>query len=151
MHLQQGCCIRSTEKMDDPNFKGTTILVAELNTNGALGFILNQPFGRKLNELVEFSSIKPFPLYTGGPVDSEQLYFVHQAPSIISGGQLVAENLFFGGNFKEAVEAIDAGLLDVDDIKIFVGYCGWDAGELEAEIEEGSWQITNFLLDGIFQ
>lgn len=141
MELQQGCCIKSTPKMDDPNFKDAIVLITELNANGAVGFILNKSFERKLNELVEFSSSQPFPLYTGGPVDGEHLYFIHQQPSLISDGQLIADGLYVGGNFKEAVEAIDADLLSTDDIKIFVGYCGWDAGELETEIAEGSWEV----------
>ncbi len=136
--------------MDDPIFINTIVLITELNEDGAMGFIINQPFERKLNELAEFSSSKAFPLYKGGPVDGEHLYFIHRQPIFISEGKLIADNLYAGGNFKEAVEAIDTGLLDNDDIKIFVGYCGWDTGELEAEIAEESWEATALPADRIF-
>jgi putative transcriptional regulator len=150
MELQQGCCIKSTSKMDDPNFVNTVVLITELNDGGAIGFILNKPFSRSLNELVEFSSSKPFPLYTGGPVDGEHLYFIHRRPALISGGQLITDKLYTGGNFHVAIEAINADLLSKNDLKIFVGYCGWDARELEAEIAEGSWEVTTLSVDKIF-
>jgi putative transcriptional regulator len=136
--------------MEDPHFKDTIVLITELNERGAMGFTLNKPFARNLNELVEFSSSQPFPLYIGGPVDGEHLYFIHQQPSIISSGELVTDGLFMGGNFKEAVEAIDAELLTTNDVKIFVGYCGWDAGELEIEVEEGSWEVIEIFGDTTF-
>lgn len=137
--------------MDDPIFANTIVLITELNEAGAIGFILNKPFDRKLNELVEFSASKPFPLYIGGPVDQEHLYFIYEQTTLISDGELVTDNLYVGGNFGEAVEAIDADLLDADDIKIFVGYCGWDVGELEAEIEEGSWEVVEDEKDRFFR
>lgn len=151
MNLKKGCCIKSTDALDDSIFRNATILITELNKDGAIGFILNKPFDRKLNELAEFSAGKPFPLYTGGPVDEEHLFFIHQQPSFISDGQLVADDVYMGGNFKEAVDAIDAELLSTYDIKIFVGYCGWDAGDLEAEMEEGNWEITDATPKNIFQ
>ena len=136
--------------MDDPNFKNTIVVITELNEAGATGFILNQPFGRNLTELAEFSSGKPFPLQLGGPVDQEHLYFIHRQPSFISGGQLITDDLFFGGSFIEVVETINTGLLNANEIKIFVGYCGWDAGELEAEVVEGSWELVELPVDEIF-
>jgi putative transcriptional regulator len=151
MKLQQGICIRSTAAMSDPIFTNTVVLITEMNADGAIGYILNQPFGRNLNELTAFSNSKPFPLHTGGPVDKENLYFIHRQPSLISGGQLVAADLYMGGNFREAVDAINADLLTMDDIKIFVGYCGWDAGELEAEIAERSWEVMKAIEQNFFR
>lgn len=125
--------------MDDERFKNVIILITEYNERGAMGFVVNKWFPRPLNELVEFSSSPAFPLYNGGPVDPGHLYFIHCRPDLIDEGQFVSGTVYLGGNFKQAVAAINKGRLTDKGIKIFVGYCGWDSGELETEIAEGYW------------
>jgi putative transcriptional regulator len=152
MKLQAGLCLKSTAALaDDPTFSNTTILITEYNANGALGFVLNRPFGRSLHELEEFKQSPYFPLYEGGPVDQEHLYFVHQRPDIIEEGTSIGKGIYYGGNFSQAVRQINNKSLTTNYIKIFVGYCGWDAGELEAEIEEGSWVLIDETVDNIFR
>lgn len=143
MQLQAGIFLKSTDALNDTVFSQVTIFITEYNAKGALGFVLNKPFGRSLNELEEFKDSPYFPLYEGGPVDQAHLFFVHRRPDLIEEGTLVGNGLYYGGNFQQAVAAINDNNLTANDIKIFVGYCGWDAGELEAEIEEGSWEIID--------
>lgn len=140
MQISAGSLFASTPSMGDPIFYNTVIFIAEYNARGALGFIINRPFERPLNELVEFSSSPAFPLWYGGPVDNEHLYFIHRQRDMIPGGSLIANDVFLGGDFKTAVQHINNKALTTSAIRIFVGYCGWDAGELEAEIAEGSWE-----------
>ncbi len=125
--------------MDDTFFAKAVLFIAEHNEKGAMGFVVNQPFSRRLNELEEFKRVRPVPIYVGGPVDQEHLYFVHRRPDVITGGTLVADGIFLGGDFKAAVAGIDNNMLTEGDIKLFLGYCGWDGVELEEEIAEGSW------------
>jgi putative transcriptional regulator len=143
MKLKVGIIIKSTELLNDSMFSDAIILIAEYNNDGALGFVINKPFGRSLNELTEFNESPPFPLYDGGPVDKEHLFFIHCRPDIIKGGQYVSDNIYYAGDFKQAINAANKKVVKKRDIKIFVGYCGWDAEELEKEIEEGSWSIVN--------
>jgi putative transcriptional regulator len=150
MNLQQGSFLQSTASLKQTAFEDAVILIAELNEKGALGFIINKAFQRTLNELEEFKQSASFPIYNGGPVDQEHLYFVHQRPDIIADGVLIADDMYLGGNFQEAVEAITTGKLTTVDLKIFIGYCGWDAGELEAEIEEGSWVLEEGMKEEVF-
>lgn len=126
--------------MADPNFKDTRVIIATVDETGCLGFVFNKPFSRTINELEEFRHLKPFPLYEGGPVDQEHLYFIHRRSDVIPGGDSIAKDWTLGGDFKQALHYIDVGVLDETDIKIFIGYSGWDAGELVAEIDEGSWE-----------
>lgn len=150
MKLKQRLFIHSTPMLNDTIFEQSVILITEYNEKGALGFIINKSFGRMLNELEEFKHSLPFPIYTGGPVDQEHLYFVHQRPDLIADGKLIAEGIYLGGNFQQAVEGINNRTLTTADLKIFIGYCGWDGAELESEIEEGSWTVEEGMNEEIF-
>ena len=138
--MKAGIFLKSTSLLDDTFFEKAVILVTEHNEKGAMGFVVNLLFPRRLNELEEFKHAGPFPIHLGGPVDQEHLYFVHRRPDLIEGGTPVAGDIYFGGDFSAAVRSIQQQELTERDIKIFIGYCGWDSGELEQEIAEGSWE-----------
>ena len=150
MNIHIGALLISTPLLHNTNFEKAIIFITEYNEKGATGFVVNYPFARVLNELVEFNYAKPFPLFDGGPVEKEGLFFLHRCSDIINNGNEVTGNIYMSGNFKQAVEAINKQDISTNDIKLFIGYCGWDAGELEAEIAEGSWKGLNVPLDIVF-
>ena len=141
--MKPGLFLKSTSLLKDTVFENALIFITEYNEKGAMGFIVNQLFHRKLNELEEFKNGQPFPIYFGGPVDNEHLYFIHQRPDLIEGGEPITDNIFLGGNFASAVRNIDKQILTEKDCRIFIGYCGWDYRELDEEIEEGSWEVKD--------
>lgn len=144
--MNAGTFISSTAILDDTFFEGAIIYITECNKGGAVGYIVNKLFPRNFNELEEFKTSIPFTLYDGGPVDREHLFFIHRRPDLIHGGSHVTGNIYVGGDFKQAVKHINNKTITAEDIKLFIGYCGWDNKELEEEIAEGSW---NILADGI--
>jgi putative transcriptional regulator len=150
MQINTGTILTSSPALDDPNFQKVIILITEHNENGATGFVINKLFHRKLNALEEFKHYPAFPLYDGGPVDKEHLFFIHRRPDLIEGGALITQGIYFGGNFKQAVTNISNKTISLNDIKIFVGYCGWNNDELEEEVNEGSWIITESSKQNIF-
>lgn len=133
--------IKSTAALNGSFFEDTTILIVEHNEAGSTGFITNKPFGKFLHDLIEFKHAKPFPLMDGGPVDRAHLFVLHKRPDLIEGGKQLTNGLYLGGNMEQMVQAINKGDVNQEDIQLFIGYCGWDSGELEAELEEGSWII----------
>lgn len=139
--MNAGIFITSTSLLDGSIFESAIVFITEYNEKGAMGFVVNKEFPRKFNELEEFKYSPPFPLYDGGPVDREHLYFVHRRPELIEGGIPVADNIYMGGDFKAAVMLMNNGTISEKDIRLFIGYCGWDTHELEEEIAEGSWEI----------
>ena len=141
MELKAGLYIKSTTALNDSIFENTTILIVEHNETGSVGFVTNKPLNKSLHELIEFNNSKPFPLMDGGPVDRDHLFVLHKRPDLIEGGELKTDGLYLGGNMEQVIEAINSNGANQQEIQLFVGYCGWDAGELEAEIEEGSWSI----------
>jgi putative transcriptional regulator len=139
--MDAGTFINSTSLLDNSFFEKSVILITEYNEKGAMGFVINKLFPRQFNELEAFKEAIPFPLYDGGPVDREHVFFVHQRPDLITGGTLVAHNVYLGGDFKEAVRLMNSKAITGTDIKLFIGYCGWDAHELDNEVAEGSWLV----------
>jgi putative transcriptional regulator len=143
MTITAGTILTSTSSLDDDNFENTTIFIVEYNQKGAMGFVINKLFARQLNQLEEFKQCIAFPLYNGGPVQREHLFFIHQRPDLITGGLLITGSIYLGGNFKQAVTLLNHNIIGKNDTKIFIGYCGWDYMQLEEEVEEGSWIISN--------
>ena len=140
--LKAGLYINSTAALIGSFFEDTTILIVQHNEEGSTGFVTNKSFGKSLHELNEFNHSKPFPLMDGGPVDRAHLFVLHKRPDLIEGGEKVSNGLYLGGNMEQVIEAINTGSANQQEIQLFIGYCGWDVGELEAELEEGSWTIS---------
>ena len=139
--LKSGMYIKSTEVLLGSFFEDTTILIVEHNEAGTTGFVTNKFFGKSLHELIEFNHSKPFPLMDGGPVDRDHLYVLHKRPDLIDGGKQLTNGLYLGGDMNQVIQAINTGGVNPQEIQLFIGYCGWDKGELEAELEEGSWSL----------
>ncbi len=150
MHLTTGTILKSTPTTNDPNFEQAIIFIAEHNEKGAMGFVINKKFARALNELEEFKQGVAFPIYDGGPMDREHLFFVHRRPDLIEEGKQITGSIYLGGNFKQAVKYLNNKTIGATDTKIFIGYSGWDNNQLEEEIEEGSWIIADDAAQNIF-
>ena len=140
--LKAGFYIKSTAALIGSFFEHTTILLVEHNEAGSIGFVTNKAFGKSLHELIEFNHVKPFPLMDGGPVDREHLFVLHKRPDLIDGGIQITNGYYLGGNMGQVIEAINTSDANTEEIQLFIGYCGWDTGELEAELEEESWTIV---------
>ena len=140
-NLKAGISIKSTALLNGSFFEDTTILIVEHDEAGTTGFVTNKPFGKSLNDLIEFNHAKPFPLMDGGPVDRAHLFVLHKRPDFIEGGKQLTNDLYLGGNMEQVIEAINTGSATQEEIQLFIGYCGWDVGELEAEMAEGSWNF----------
>lgn len=140
--LKAGIYINSTAALNGSFFEHATILIVQHNEEGSVGFLTNKSFGKSLHELIEFNHAKPYPLMDGGPVDREHLFVLHSRPDLIKGGEQTRNSLYLGGNMEQVIEAINSGAANQQEIQVFIGYCGWDPGELEAELEEGSWTFS---------
>lgn len=140
--LKAGLYINSTDALIGSFFENTTILLVQHNEEGSLGFVTNKSFEKSLHELIEFNHVKPFPLMDGGPVDRDHLFVLHKRPDLIEGGEQIPNGLYLGGNMEQVIEAINTKSANKQEIQLFIGYCGWDEGELKAEVEEGSWTLS---------
>ncbi|HUP12872.1 MAG TPA: YqgE/AlgH family protein [Niastella sp.] len=150
-NIQAGSLLISAPLLQDPYFDKVVIYIAEYNEKGALGFVMNQVFEKTFNELTEFRTSKPFPLHQGGPVERENLYFIHRAPDAIKDGRPIADGVYIGGDFEQAVDYLNAANESESNLRLFIGYSGWDANQLEDEIKEGSWLTVEASVTTIFE
>ena len=126
--------------LSDGYFKRAVVYLTENNEEGTLGFVLN--FKTELILKDVFPGIKNgnFPIYEGGPVSKDQLYYIHNlGDEILSESIKIEDNLFWGGNFQELSHLIDEGKVNPQDIRFFVGYAGWTAGQLKEELIQKAW------------
>ncbi|PZD78220.1 YqgE/AlgH family protein [Mesonia sp. K7] len=126
----------------DISFHRSVVLLADHNETGSVGFILNKTLDFQLDELLpELNIASSFPVYNGGPVEQDNLYFIHKIPELIPDSIEITNGIFWGGNFDAVKELIEKGLISQKDIKFFLGYSGWDFLQLDTELEAKAWII----------
>ena len=141
--LQKGqLLVAEPSILGDFSFNRSVILLAEHNAEGSVGFILNKPLedytiGDFLPE-IEAS----FKIYIGGPVEQDNLYFIHTIPELIAESVEISNGIYWGGDFELTKSLINEGKISKEDIRFFLGYTGWGANQLEEEIESNSWAIA---------
>jgi putative transcriptional regulator len=122
----------------DPNFRRTVLFISAHDPDdGALGVIINRPLDRQVSDLVTEpapASLAEVPVFLGGPVGKNQLMFAAFEWQKDEGLKL---NHNVG--LQEASDAV--GPKKPGTICAFVGYAGWGAGQLEAEMKEKAWLL----------
>ncbi len=139
--MQAGNFLQATAALEGDYFEKAVLLITEYNENGAIGFVVNKKFPKTFNELNEFRHSPALPLWEGGPVDQEHLFVLHHVPHLIPNSRRIQDDLYEGGDFAETVKLLNNNTINSQQIRMSVGYCGWDKGDLEAEIAEGSWVL----------
>jgi len=136
--------------LGDPSFDRSVILIAEYNEEGTVGFVLNKPLRLEMHLLIKGFPKFNAPVYHGGPVQKENLYYIHSKGDLIPNSIEMAPGLFWGGDIDKIKDMISMGLMTETDIKFFLGYSGWGKNQLEGEIEEKSWIVINHRIIDLF-
>ena len=109
----------------------------------AMGLVLNKPTGYTLGEAVEgIDSCIDIPIYCGGPVSCDRLFYIHSLGHDLKGARQLSEDLYIGGDFDSVKAYVNMGLPTQGRIRFFVGYSGWDPRQLEEEIANHVWAIA---------
>jgi len=141
--------ISSPSLLTDMIFYKSIILIVDQTDEGITGFILNRPSDLFMIKEVESSEKIKIDLYYGGPVSSEHFYLLRSKKNyteIIN----IYDNLFWGNNLDFLINQVEKGIIKMDDFILFQGYSGWDLGQLDDEIANDSWIITEKKVEEIF-
>lgn len=128
--------------LNDKSFNRSVILLTEHNKTGSVGFIMNKPTQFTLGDLVPEINCN-FKIYNGGPVSTENLYFIHNIPHLIPNSIKIASGIYWGGEFKSVTKLLKDKSINSSDIRFFLGYSGWEANQLSQELTvDSSWQVV---------
>jgi len=135
--------------LNDNSFNRAIVLLTEHTATNSVGFILNKPLEYSINDLLPDINCS-FSIYQGGPVEQDNLYFVHRIPQLLDDSVEVSNGVFWGGNFEQLKNLLNEGTLAASEIRFFLGYSGWDKDQLTEELEENSWFVAENDFDNIF-
>ncbi|MCL7754428.1 YqgE/AlgH family protein [Polaribacter sp. Z022] len=135
--------------LNDSSFNRAIILLTEHTPNNSVGFILNRPLEYTINDLLPDINCN-FPVYQGGPVEQDNLYFVHKIPELLPESVEVANGIYWGGNFESLKELLNTEVLNSSDIRFFLGYSGWGKEQLNNEMNQNSWFVGENDFENIF-
>jgi putative transcriptional regulator len=127
--------------LEDPNFRRTVVLLGEHGDEGAMGVVLN-----RVSEATVADAVPPMaPLvaddalvYVGGPVQPQAVVVLAEFVDPADAEVVVVGNVGFLPG--EIDDASDVG--ELRRARVFAGYAGWGPGQLEAELEDGSWVVV---------
>jgi putative transcriptional regulator len=128
--------------MDDPNFKRAVVMVTENDHTGTLGLVLNKPSIFKLKEILTDFPKFDANVYLGGPIGLDRLNFIHSYPELIPKSIHIVDHLYWNGDYEALKKAVKDQKILPHNIKFFLGYSGWEIGQLEEEMKDNTWMIS---------
>jgi len=135
-----GSFLVASRSLIDPNFDQTVILLLDYNEKGAMGLIINRPTEVRLGEMVsdlEGVEDRPETVWVGGPVAHWQMIVLIRSAATLADTEKVLEDVLFTGS-REVLEDV---LQNDTEFRAYAGYAGWGAGQLDNEIDRGSWHV----------
>ncbi len=142
-----GHLLIATPSMEDSCFTRSVIYLCAHNEEGAMGVIVNYPVGNvHLKEILEQlditaeSELRELPVHFGGPVESNRGFVVHSA-DYDAEGYLIRKDGIVVTSSVSILQELAQGKGPAQGMLV-LGYSGWSAGQLESEIETGSWIIV---------
>jgi putative transcriptional regulator len=135
----RGSLLIASPALVEPNFARTVVLLTEHGEEGAMGVVLNRPsetaVGEVAPELADLAGEEP--VFIGGPVQPQALVVLAEFDDPTAAAWIVVADVGFvaADTAEEAVErAVRRG-------RVYAGYSGWGAGQLEGEIAEEAWIV----------
>lgn len=145
LDVAAGRLLVATPELLDPHFRHSVVYLLDVGDDGALGVIVNRPSTTPVGEpLRQWAGLAKDPavLFHGGPVSQDSALAVAAIGGPVDGDRVMG--------WRRVSETV--GVVDLDtpvellgpalaEVRVFVGYAGWSADQLQAEVEEGSWYV----------
>ena len=151
-HLKKGdLIIADPSIVNDIQFNRSIILITSSSIeNEVVGLIINKILHYKLKDIIPEINID-LDVYDGGPVNKDNLYYIHNQGHLIPESIKINQQLFWSGDFETIVDLINSKKITTKDIKFCLGYTGWSAKQLINEVRDDNWiKSTKIKSEDIF-
>ncbi|QJX48656.1 YqgE/AlgH family protein [Hymenobacter taeanensis] len=144
--IRSGSLLISQPFLGDPNFERTVVLIcSHSDDEGSFGLVLNRPASLQLGDVLELPGgdalpLARLPLGLGGPVQPDTLHYVHRRANLPNAVAL-GQDIYWGGDFRQLMEELQTDPSPTEDVRMYVGYSGWTAGQLAEEVKENVWIV----------
>ena len=139
-----GCVLLSDPFTQDSYFSRSAILLCRHNKKETFGFVLTNYIEIDLHKLDENLPEIITKISFGGPVEKDNLFYIHTFGKEIEGAEQIIDTLYFGGDYEMLFELIKADPKRINEVRFFIGYAGWDFEQLNNEMKDHSWiAVTN--------
>lgn len=143
MDPKKGCLLIAEPLLLDPFFKRTVVFVCEHNEQGTMGFILNKYLDVDFNSLRDDLPTFDGAVAVGGPVQGDNLFYLHTLGDRVEGSVEVAPGIYMGGSYEDIQNLILGGVATSENVRFFIGYSGWGSDQLQEEMGVNSWIVAD--------
>jgi putative transcriptional regulator len=147
-----GTMLIASRDLRDPNFSQSVILLFEHNEGGSMGVVINRPTRISAHEaLPQIEGLDRYEgkVYFGGPVDVGTMVLLFRASEAPQGATRVLGDVYVARGAAVLAKLVEQGL-DGVALRLYAGYAGWHAGQLDMEIARGGWHVLPGKADLVF-
>ncbi|MGC5742931.1 YqgE/AlgH family protein [Chryseobacterium sp. NFX27] len=138
----KGKILISTPDISGDIFSRSVVLIVEHNESGAFGLILNKKNSQMSSKFKNFFDFK-IEVYDGGPVENDKVFFIVKEKKVTEVYSEISKDFYITEDIESIISAVLNKELSINDVKIFSGYSGWSAEQLDDEIKRKMWTVVD--------
>lgn len=148
MEPKQGKILISEPLMNDFHFgRSVILLIDHVESEGSFGVIINKKLNASVSQIVDDFPDFEGTAYLGGPVSDSQLFFIHTLGELIPESIPIIDGLYWGGDVETFKTLIATGIANEENTRFYLGYAGWDSGQLVDELVRNTWLVSDITVD----
>lgn len=132
----------STPDISGDIFSRSVVLLIEHNNDGAFGLILNKK-NKEMSQRLHHHFDQPIEVYDGGPVEHDKVFFIIKGKKISENHSALNDDFYLTEDIESVINAVLNNIISLADVKIFAGYSGWSAQQLEHEVNQKVWTVVD--------
>ncbi|WP_027377211.1 YqgE/AlgH family protein [Kaistella palustris] len=138
----KGKILISTPDISGDIFSRSVVLIIDHNANGTFGLILNKKNAKLSSRLFHIFGFA-VDVYEGGPVENDKIFFINKGAKVTENYSEINDKFYLTDDIENVVSGLIEEQISLGEIKVFSGYSGWGAQQLESEISRKMWTVVD--------